>query len=174
MNKLSAAFLALMISAAISSDLPAQGTLYMHVESVPGDQPRPHEGEFRLNSYAAAATNSVTVGGTGLTSGKASFVPAKAWMKLSPASSASFHRAVATGSRLPFIEVRFYNSSGQMYYKTVYEDVFISGVSTEAAADDVVQQLEFIGTRIKWFASPDASRAPTQAGCWDVAANRSC
>jgi type VI protein secretion system component Hcp len=113
MRRVSAVWFALLLVAATSSTLSAQQSIYMLVESITGDQPAPHAGEFKLNSFSSASANSVSISSvtSGATTGKATFSPVKVSMRFQAASSASFYRSVAAGTRLPSIEIRLYNVS---------------------------------------------------------------
>ena len=175
MKRVSAACFTLLLSICVPSSLFAQQSVYMLVDSIRGDQPSPHDREFKLSSFSSGVTNTVTFGSMGLTAGKAVFSPVKISMRLHPASSASFHRGVAAGSRLPSIEVRLYSSTNRIFYKTVYENAVLTNVSTEGS-DEAQLQVEFVYTRVKWFASSDlaGTTPPVQIGCWDVALIRGC
>lgn len=177
MRRVSAAWFALMLFAATSSTLSAQQSIYMLVDSIRGDQPAPHDREFKLNSFSSASANAATISGAtaGVATGKATFTPVKVSMRFQALSSAIFYRNVAAGTRLPAIEIRFYNSSNRMFYKTVFENVLLTSVATEAA-DEALQQIEFAYSRVRWFAPPDAAglNPPAQVGCWDLAMGRGC
>ena len=175
MRRVSAASFAFMFFAATSSTLSAQQSIYMLVDSIRGDQPAPHDREFKLNSFSSASANTATIGATGATTGKATFSPVKVSMPFPVASSASFYRSVAAGTRLPAIEIRLYNATNRMFYKTVFESVFLTNVATEGS-DEALQQIEFVYSRVKWFASPDPAglNAPVQVGCWDLTLVKSC
>jgi type VI protein secretion system component Hcp len=177
MRKVSAVWLALLLFAATSSTLSAQQGIYMLVDEIRGDQPAPHDREFKLNSFSSASANSASISSatSGVTVGKATFSPVKVSMRFQPLSSASFYRSVAAGTRLPAIEIRLYNATNRMFYKTVFENVFLTNVATEAS-DEALQQIEFVYSRAKWFASSDAAglNAPVQVGCWDLTLGRSC
>jgi type VI protein secretion system component Hcp len=148
----------------------------MLVDSIRGDQVAPHDREFRVNSFSSGLSNttSVTTGATGIAVGKASFSPVKVSMRFHAASNAAFSRSVAAASKMPSVEIRLYNST-RMFYKWVFENVYFTSVATEGA-DDASQQVEFVYTRVKWFAPPDPAglNAPVQAGCWDLATAKAC
>ena len=176
MRRITGVWFALLLVAVISSTLSAQQSIYMMVESIKGDQPAPHDGEFKLNSFSSASENTATVGGvTGVTAGRATFSPVKVSMRFHALSSPSFYRNVAAGTKLPSIEIRLYNASNRMFSKTVFENVFLTKVATEAS-DEGLQQIEFVYSRVKWFAPPDPTglSAPVQVGCWDLALARGC
>jgi len=82
---------------------------------------------------------------------------------------------VAAGTRLPSIEIRLYNSSNRMFYKTVFENVYLTSVAIEGS-DEAQQQIEFLYSRVKWFAPTDPAglNAPVQVACWDLAQARGC
>ena len=177
MRRVSAVWFALLLFAATSSTLSAQQSIYMLVDPITGDQPAPHVGEFKLNSFSSASANTATIGGaTGAaTTGKATFPAVKVSMRFQPASSASFYQSVAAGTRLPAIEIRLYNATNRMFYKTVFENVFLTNVATEGS-DEALQQIEFVYSRVKWFAPSDPAglNAPVQVGCWDLTVAKSC
>ena len=177
MRRVSAVWFALLLFAATSSTLSAQQSIYMLVDSIRGDQTASHDREFKLNSFSSASANTATIGGaTGATTtGKATFPPVKVSMRFHAASNASFYRHVAAGTRLPAIEIRLYNATNRMFYKTVYETVFLTSVTTEGS-DEALQQIEFVYSKVKWFAPTDPAglNAPVQVGCWDLAQVRSC
>jgi type VI protein secretion system component Hcp len=176
MRGLSAVCFTLLLFAATSSTLPAQQSIYMLVDSIRGDQPAPHDREFKLNSFSSASTSSTTISSaTAGGIGRATFAPVKVSMRFHPASSATFNRFLAAGKSLPSVEVRLYNSSNRMFYKTVYENVYLTNLATEGA-DEAQQQIEFVFTKVKWFAPSDPAglNAPVQSGCWDLAQNRTC
>ena len=179
MRRVSAALFALLLSAATSSTLSAQQSVYMLVDSIRGDQLAPHDREFKLNSFSSALTNSATTTTTAgtdrATMGKVNASPVKVSMRFHAASNASFSRSVAAGTRMPSIEIRLYNASNRMFYKTVFENVYFTNVATEGA-DEALQQIEFVYSKVKWFAPPDPAglNAPVQAGCWDLALAARC
>jgi type VI protein secretion system component Hcp len=175
MRRVSAVWFALLLFAATSSTLSAQQSIYMLVDPITGDQPAPHVGEFKLNSFSSASANTATFGATGVTTGKATFSPVKVSMRFQAGSSASFSRSVAAGTRLPAIEIRLYNATNRMFYKTVFENVFLTNVATEGS-DEALQQIEFVYSRVKWFAPSDPAglNAPVQVGCWDLTVAKSC
>lgn len=176
MRRVSAVWTALLLSAAFSTTLSAQQSVYMFVDSIRGDQPAPHDREFKLNSFSSALANTTSIGGaTGMTVGKVTVSPVKVSMRFHAASNASFSRSVAAGTRMPSVEVRLYNATNRMFYKTVFENVYFTNVATEGA-DEALQQVEFVYSRVKWFAPPDPAglNAPVQAGCWDLALAKSC
>ena len=86
-----------------------------------------------------------------------------------------YFRYVAAGTKMPSIEIRLYNATNRMFYKTVFENAYFTNVATEGA-DEAHQQVEFVYSRVKWFAPPDPAglTAPIQAGCWDLALAKSC
>jgi type VI protein secretion system component Hcp len=147
----------------------------MAVDGIAGDQVAPHVGEFKLNSFSAGTENTIAIGSAtnGAGAVKAAFPAVKVSMRFNAVSSPSFYRAVAAGTRLPSIEVRFYNS--RMFYKTVFENVFLTNVSTQAS-DEASQELEFVYSRVRWFAPTDPAgvNAPVQVACWDVALATKC
>jgi type VI protein secretion system component Hcp len=177
MRRISAVWFAFLLFAATSSTLSAQQSIYMLVDPIKGVEPGPHSGEFKLNSFSSASANSMSIGSvtSRATGGKATFPPVKVSMRFQPVSSASFYESVAAGTRLPSIEIRLYNTSNRMFYKTVFENVFLTNVATEAS-DEALQQIEFVYSRARWFASPDAAglNAPVQVGCWDLTLAKSC
>ena len=176
MRRLSAVLFSLFLVAATSSKLSAQQSIYMVLDSVRGDQPAPHTNEFKLTSYSAGASNATSMTSTtGLTAGKASFAPVQVSMRFVPLSSGSLHRLMALGSRLTSVEIRFYNSTNRMFFRTVYENVFLAKLATDAA-DEAQQQIEFNYAKVTWYSSPDATGAiaPAKVGCWDIAAYRAC
>ena len=177
MKRVSGVLFAALLFAATSSSLSAQQSIYMLVDSIKGDQVAPHDREFKLNAVSFGSTNtlSLATGTTGMTSGKAAFGPVKVSMRFHPQSFGSFNKHLAAGMRLPSIEIRHYNSANKVFYKTVFESVFLSSVTT-AASDDSVEELEFNYGKVKWFATPDpAGLNPLlQTSCWDIAQNRSC
>jgi len=174
MRRAIAVWSTLFLVAAASSKVAAQQSVYLVVDSVKGDQPAPHDGEFRLNSFAYASTNatSITSVSGGMSAGKASFGPVQVAMHFTPGSIAAFQRLLAMGRRVPSVEVRLYNS-GRLYAKTVFENAFVTSVKTEGS-DDINQEIEFVYGRIKWFAA-DASGtiASSPTGCWDLTQNSS-
>jgi type VI protein secretion system component Hcp len=176
MRSVTRVWFALLVVAATSSTLSAQQSIYMLVDSIRGDQPAPHDREFKLNSFSSATTNTISTGSTtiGAATGKSSFSPVKVSMRSNAASSASFFRSVAAGAKLPSIEIRLYNST-RMFSKTVFENVYLTNVSSEVS-DEAQQQIEFVYSRVKWFASPDPAglNPPVQVGCWDVASAKGC
>jgi type VI protein secretion system component Hcp len=158
--------------AATSSKVSAQQGIYMLVDSIRGDLVAPHDREFKLSSFvsSAASASTVSTGTTsGLSSGKPTFPPVKVSMAFRALPSASFNRSVVLGTRMPSIEIRHYNSTNRMFYKTVYENVNFTNVTTEGA-DEAQQTIEFVYGRVKWFAPTDPARAnaPVQIACWDV------
>ena len=177
MIRVSAVWTVLVLSAAFSSTLSAQQSVYMFVDSIRGDQPAPHDREFKLNSFSSALANTTGIGGatTGITVGKVAASPVKVSMRFHAASNASISRYVAAGTKMPSVEIRLYNASNRMFYKTIFENVYFTNVATEGA-DEALQQVEFVYTRVKWFAPPDPAglNAPVQAGCWDLALAKSC
>jgi type VI protein secretion system component Hcp len=176
MRRFSPVLFILLLLAAASSKASAQQSIYMVLDSIKGDQPAPHANEFRLTSYSASASNSTSMlSGTGMSAGKASFGPVKASMRFVPLSNGSLHRLMALGSRLGTVEIRFYNSTNRVFYRTVYESAFLTNLAMDAA-DEAQQQMEFNYSKVTWYASPDASGAvaPVKIGCWDIAAYRSC
>ena len=177
MRRVSAVWFALLLFAATASTLSAQQSIYMLVDPITGVEPAPHVGEFKLSSFSSASANSASISSatSGVTAGKATFSPVKVSMRFQAASSASFYRSVAAGTRLPSIEIRLYNATNRMFYKTVFENVFLTNVSTEGS-DEALQQIEFVYSRVKWFASSDPAglNAPVQVGCWDLTLARSC
>lgn len=176
MRRVTRVWFALLVFAATSSTLSAQQSIYMLVDSIRGDQPAPHDREFKLNSFSSATTNTIGTGSTtfGVAAGKASFSPVKVSMRTNVASSPSFFRSVAAGTKLPSIEIRLYNST-RMFNKTVFENVYLTNVSSEVS-DEAQQQIEFVFSRVRWFASPDAAglNPPVQVGCWDLALGKAC
>jgi len=96
-------------------------------------------------------------------------------MRFHAASNASISRYVAAGTKMPSVEIRLYNASNRMFYKTVFENVYFTNVATEGA-DEAHQQVEFVYSKVKWFAPPDPAglNAPVQAGCWDLTLAKSC
>jgi len=177
MIRVSAVWAALVLSAAFSSTLSAQQSVYMFVDSIRGDQPAPHDREFKLNSFSSALANTTSIGGAtaGVTVGKVAVSPVKVSMRFHAASNASFSRSVAAGTRMPSVEIRLYNATNRMFYKTVFENVYFTNVATEGA-DEALQQVEFVYSRVRWFAPPDPAglNAPLQAGCWDLTLAKSC
>ena len=177
MRRVSAVWMAVLFIAATSSTVSAQQSIYMLVETIGGDQAGAHRGEFKLNSFSSASANATTIGSVAMGSGtgKATFSPVKVSMRFHAPSSASFYRSVAAGTKLPSIEIRLHNASDAMFYKTVYENVYLTNIATEGA-DEAVQQLEFVYSRVKWFASPDPAglKPPVQVACWDVTLVRGC
>jgi type VI protein secretion system component Hcp len=176
MKRITGVLFASLLFAGAASTLSAQQSIYMFVDSIRGDQVTPHDREFKLNSYSSALMNAISVGSasTGAAAGRASSSPVKISMRANPASTAAFFRHVAAGTRLPSIEIRFYNST-RMFSKTVFENAYLTNIATEAA-DETQQEIEFVYSRVKWFASPDASglTPPVQTGCWDFALARGC
>jgi type VI secretion system secreted protein Hcp len=168
--------LAVLLVAVLSSSLSAQQSIYMMVDPIKGDQAAPHAGEFKLNSFSAASANSVALGSatTGLAAGKASFSPVKVSLPFTATSSPLFSKSLASGAVLPSIEIRFYNST-RMFYKTVYENVYLTNVATEGS-DVGTQEIDFIFSRVRWFAPSDPAglTAPVQVGCWDVTLSKGC
>ena len=176
MRKIPAVLVALFLVAAGSSTLSAQQSVYMLVDSIKGDQPAPHDSEFRVNSVSSGAANATTFSSTGgLAAGKPSFSPVKVSMRFHAGSTAAFYRFLALGKRIPSVEIRFYNSSNRVFYKTVYENVFLTNLSSDAA-DEAMQQVEFNFMRVRWFAPPDPAglNPPVQTGCWDIALLKTC
>jgi hypothetical protein len=149
----------------------------MVVDSIRGLEPAPHMGEFRLNSFSAGASNSSSLasGRTDMTAGKATFAPAKVSLRLPPAASGQFYRHLAAGTRLPSLEIRFYNSGNRVFYRLLYESVQLTSVGTEAS-DEAQLQVEFSYSKARWFAPPDPAgmTTPVQVACWDIAANKVC
>jgi type VI protein secretion system component Hcp len=175
MRRCSALFSSLLLVAATSSVAAAQQTVYMVVDQIRGDQPAPHDTEFKLNSYAYNSNNTVSTSATaGMTAGKPTFGPLKVSMRFPLLAHPLFQKTLALGTRLNFVEVRLYNS-GRLYYKTVFENVFVTSVST-AGADDVLQEVEFAYGRVRWLGSNDVSGAtvPAQIGCWDLTLAKAC
>lgn len=175
MRRVSAVLFAASLSAAISSTLSAQQSIYMLVDSIKGDQPAPHDREFKLSAVSFASTNasSVASASTGTVTGKAVFAPVKVSMRFHPQSFGSFNKHLAAGTKLPSIEIRHYNSTNKLLYKTVFESVYLSSVAT-AGSDEAVEELEFNYLKVKWFASNDPVSPPQQVACWDIVQNRSC
>ena len=177
MRRISAVCLALVLVAATSSTLSAQQSIYMLVDSIRGDQTAPHNREFKLSSFSSASSNPTTISSatSGVATGKTAFSPVKVSMRFHAPSSGAFNRSLALGTKLPSIEIRHYNAANAMFYKTVYENVFLTSVSSEGS-DEAQQQIEFVFMKVKWFASPDASgaTAPAQIGCWDLVMYRTC
>ena len=175
MKRISAMWFAMALVVASASTVSAQQGTYMLVEGINGDQVAPHAREFKVNSVISAATVAMTLSSTGLAAGKATFAPVKVSMPFHGPTNPLFYRSLVTGMKIPAIEVRFYNSMNRMFYKTVYGNALVTGVSTQAA-DDAAQEVDFVYTTVRWFASPDASgsTAPAQIGCWDIAAARAC
>ena len=177
MRRVSAVWVALLLSAAASSTLSAQQSVYMFVDSIRGDQPAPHDREFKLNSFSSALTNTTSTSGatSGVAIGKAAFSPVKVSMRFHAASNAAFSRSVAAGTKMPSVEIRLYNASNRMFYKTVFDNVYFTNVATEGS-DEAVQQIEFVYSKVKWFAPPDPAglNAPVQVGCWDLTLVKSC
>lgn len=174
MRRRSTLFSALLLIAVSSSGLAAQQTAYMFVDAIRGDQPAPHDTEFKLRSFVYASTNSASLSGTtGMTAGKGVFGPLKVSMGFPLMAHPAFQKALALGTKFNTVEVRLYNS-GRIYYKTVFEGVFVTGVATEGA-DEMSQNVEFAYGRVKWLASPDGgATAPVQIGCWDITLYRAC
>jgi len=167
---------AALLVAVTAPTLSAQQTLYMWTDAAIGDQGGIHVGEFKLKGFSNSVTNEVMLSSTSLNVGKASFAPAKVSMTMPQAASASFYKSIGMGTRLATLEIRLYNNStNRMFYKTVYENVYLTKVGVEGA-DENVQQLEFIYQRVRFFASPDATGAtpPAQIGCWDVLLVKIC
>jgi Hemolysin-coregulated protein (uncharacterized) len=148
----------------------------MTVDAIQGDQTvAPHIGEFKLNSASMgfqALTSSLSSTGTSV--GKATYAPVKIQMHLNGLLSPKLSTYLAMATRVPTVEIRLYNST-KMYYKTVFENVFFTNVSTESA-DDGVQNIEFAYGRVRWFAPTDLAglTAPVQVGCWDVMLYAKC
>jgi type VI protein secretion system component Hcp len=174
MKRVRGVWFTLLVCAATASSLSAQQSIYMMVDSIAGDQAAPHKGEFRVNSVSFAASNTTTIGtgSTGIAAGKAVLGPVSVSMRFNAGSTPKFFKNVIGGVKLPSIEIRHYSSTGQMTYKTVFENVFLSKVAMEAS-DEAVQQIDFTYMRVKWFAPPDAAGVapPVQVGCWDIALN---
>ncbi len=178
MKRVSAVWLSLVVFAAVSSTASAQHNAYMLVDQIAGDQPAPHAKEFKLNGFSSVAEMPPMVmgsTGSGISAGKPSFQPVKVSMPFYAASSGPFHRTLATGKALPSIEIRFYNSTNRMFYKTVYENAFLTRVAVDGA-DEMQQVVEFVFGRVRWFASSDAGglTAPAPIACWDLAEAKSC
>ena len=167
----------MLLIGATAATLSAQQSIYMTVDPIKGDQPAPHAGEFRLNSFAAAATSAATTGatGTGLTVSKPEFSAVQVSMRYNPLASASFYQSIAAGTRLPSIEIRFYNSTNRLVSKTIFENVLLTKVTTEGS-DEAQQTLEFVYSKSRWFAPTDAAgqTAPVQVACWDQASATRC
>lgn len=175
MGRVTRVWFALLGFAATSSSLSAQQSVYMLVDPIKGDQAAPHTLEFKLNSFSSDVQNSVTISSaTGTAIGKASLNRVTVSMGFNAVASPSFNKSLAAGTRLPSIEVRFYNST-RMFYKTVFENVYLTRVLTEGS-DTATQQIEFAYVRAKWFAPTDAAglNTPVQIGCWDQSLNTSC
>lgn len=175
LRRVAAVSFALFLLAATSSSASAQHSIYMLVDSIRGDQTSPHDREFRLNSYSSGIENSVTLGSTGTTTAKAVFSPVKVSMRFHATSSPSFARIVTTGTKLSSIEIRMYNATNRMFYKTVYENVHLTSVVTEGS-DESQQEISFVYGRVRWFAPTDPAglTPPVSVGCWDQALNRGC
>ena len=177
MRRVSAVVFAALLSAAISSTLSAQQSIYMLVDSIKGDQVAPHDKEFKVNAVSFGGTNTASISSTstGTTAGKAAFGPVKVSMRFQPQSFGLFNRHLAAGTKLPSIEIRHYNSTNKVFYKTVFENVYLSSVTT-AASDDGVEEVEFNYGKVRWFATSDpAGLNPLlQTSCWDITMYKSC
>jgi type VI protein secretion system component Hcp len=177
MRRAQTVWLTILLSVATSSTLSAQQSIYMLVDSIKGAEPAPHTGEFKLNDFSFGTTNpiSLSTSTSGGSVGKAAFSPVKVSMRFNAPTSPSFYRHAAAGMRLPSIEIRLYNSSGKMFYKTVFENVILTSLQLQGA-DEAMQTMEFVYSRVKWFAPPDAAglNPPQQLGCWDIATNARC
>ena len=171
MRRVSAVCFALLLFAATSSALSAQQSIYMLADTIRGDQPAPHDREFKLNSFSSGAEKIVTIGSATTGTGKTMFPPVQVTMNFSPVSSPSFYRNLTAGTKLASVEIRFYNSA-RMYYKTVFENVYLTKVGT-AGSDQASQEIDFVYSRVKWFAPTDVAglTGPVLAGCWDLTAN---
>jgi type VI secretion system Hcp family effector len=177
LRKIPAVWFAVLFSVVTSSTLAAQTSIYMTVDGIPGDQTAaPHGGEFMLSSASMGMQNTATLSGaaSGYAVGKATHAPVKVQMHFKALASPKFSLDLVTGTRVPSVEIRLYKSTG-LFYKTVFENVYVTSVSTDAS-DDPVQSVEFVYSRVRWFASPDAAglTAPVQVACWDVATNAKC
>lgn len=177
MRRVSGVLFAVLLFAASGSTLSAQQSIYMMVDSIKGDQVAPHDREFKLNAVSFGSTNasSITSATTGMGTGKAVFGPVKVSMRFHPQSFGSFNKHLAAGTKLPSVEIRYYNSTNKVFYKTVFESVYLSSVAT-AGADEAFEELEFNYSKAKWFASPDPAglNPPLQTACWDITLNKSC
>ena len=176
MRRVSGVLFALVFFAATASTLSAQQSIYMLVDSIKGDQVAPHDREFKLNavSFGSTNTSSISTSTTGMTAGKAAFGPVKVSMRFHPQSFGSFNKHLAAGTKLPSIEIRHYNSTNKVFYKTVFEGVYLLSVAT-AASDESVEEFEFTYSRVKWSATPDpAGLNPLQTSCWDILLLKSC
>ena len=156
--------------------LSAQQSVYMMVDSINGDQVAPHNREFKLNSFSFATTNSMTIstatGGAGAS--KAAFGAVKISMRLNAATTPAFHKHLVAGTRLPSIEIRLYNATNRVFYKTVFESAYLTSITTEGA-DESVQTIEFVYIRARWVMPADpAAGASEKSACWDIVLNRSC
>ncbi len=176
MKRVSGVWFTILLLAATGSTLSAQQGIYMLVDPIVGDQVQiPHKGEFKLNSFSFSVVNTSTPISGSLSVGKATFQGVKVSMRLHGASVATFSKNLIAGTKLTAIEIRHYNATNVMVYKTVFEGLLLTNVAMEGS-DETVEQLEFIYSRMKWFAPPDPAglQPPAQLGCWDVLLNRAC
>jgi type VI protein secretion system component Hcp len=179
LRKIPAVSFAVLFSVLASSTLAAQTSIYMTVDAIPGDQTvAPHMGEFKINSASVGMLNTISLSlsgsATGYAAGKATYEPVKIQMQLNPLASSKFALDLTAGTKIASVEVRFYNST-RLYYKTVFENAYLTSISTDAS-DAPVQNLEFTYSRARWFAPTDAAglTAPVQVACWDLATNTKC
>jgi len=155
LRRASPVWFALLLSAAASSTVSAQQSTYMMVDAITGDQVAPHQGEFKLSGFSLGFANTVSLYGTlsGSGVGKATFVPVKVTMHFDSFASPAFYRNLAMGTKMASVEIRFYNLT-RMFYKTVFENVYLTNVSTNAS-DDASQEIEFAYSRVRWLAPTD-------------------
>jgi type VI protein secretion system component Hcp len=165
-------FVALLVSTTAVS-LSAQQTTYLRVAGLsPNPGAGTHVGELKLLAFENAGSNGATLlatTGGAVRAGKVSFPNIKVALPLDPATVGWFWQKMALGARVDSVEIRLYNSTGKLFYKTVVQDVTIASVST-SGAEDANTSIEFAFSRIIWFGT--SPRDPTQLvgiGGWDVA-----
>jgi type VI secretion system secreted protein Hcp len=164
-------FVALLVSTTAVS-LSAQQATYLKVSGLnPNPSAGAHAGELKLSAFENAGTNptSISTATSGLRAGKASFSNIKVMLPLDPATVGWFWQKMATGARIDSVEIRLYNSTGKLFYKTVLQDVIVAAVST-AGGDDANTSIEFAFSRIIWFGtSPRDPAQVVSVGGFDIA-----
>ena len=177
LKRISGVWCALLLLAAASSTVSAQQSVYMLMDPIRGDQPAPHDREFKLSSFSSSSMTTVSPNSVAgdMTAAKPTFSSVKVSMRYHAASGPLFRRAIAAGTKLPSVEIRHYNSTNRLLYKTVFENVYLTSVATEAA-DEAQEMIEFVYSRVRWFAPIDAAglTVPVQGACWDVALVKIC
>lgn len=166
-------FVSLLVSTTAVS-LSAQQAAYMRVAGLnPNPSAGVHAGELKLAAFENAGMNGATVSATtattgALRAGKVSFSNVKVALPRDPATVGWFWQKMAQGARVDSAEIRLYNSAGQLFYKTLLQDVMIASVST-AGGDDANTSIEFAFSRIIWFGtSPKDPAQLVGIGGWDV------